>query len=137
MMWVTSTDPVTHHNIFCAGVCIGITFIPVLVLCCRRLSLSAAFRSCRSAVQIDGVDWNRRRKFNLVVITVHGCSACSITMVDCVKDCLYSRFLCTRGDLESRERISCLTVTFRAYHISNSFPLLTIIEYWEGHYSYK
>jgi len=67
------------------------------------------------------------------------CRGCGITMVDCVKDFLYGRFLCTGSDQELWKLISCFTVII--FSELTIFPMYfwlpEVVGYLEKHYPYK
>ena len=58
-----------------------------------------------------------------------------ITIIDCVKDFLYSKFIYTGGNQELLRWISCFMVISKASHISDVF--FGVIGYRKGRYPYK
>jgi len=68
----------------------------------------------------------------------HECWGCSITMVNGVKDFLYSRFLCTGRYQLSWRWILCFIVILTVYHISDVFSTSGNHRiFWEGLYSIR
>jgi len=55
-----------------------------------------------------------------------------ITIIDCVKDFIYGKFMYTGGDQESLRWISCFMVISEASHISDVFLTFGIVGYRKG-----
>lgn len=60
-----------------------------------------------------------------------------ITIIDCVKDFIYGKFMYTRGDQGSWWWVSCFMVIFKVSHISDIFFTFGIVGYRKGRYPYK